>query len=243
MKAGLPSLVVACALAVTPYCCEAAPIQLQVTSVSEGNTDCNTYTVSGANFSFASDIFGYCSGQGIYGSPGGTLPSSVVISAPPYPTNTPGQGQTLGGISVPGNPGRVAFFTGFFSSSGPAVAIPSSPTGNLQLQTTVTLQGTLTACLLPAGAISGGPCDPAYTDFAIVNFDLTGLDVFTGGCLDAYTCFFSQNFTATASAVPEPAALGTMSVAGLGLVVSLFLKQRNQKITSRTQAAARVWRI
>lgn len=237
MKAAFLCVSVACALTVIPYVSQAAPIQLQVTVVNEGNTNCNSYVVSGTNFNFAADITGYCSGPGIYGMPGGTLQSSVTIFAPTYPVNALGYGQTLGSINVPENPGRVAFFTGSFTASGPSVTIPSpAPSGTFQLQTIVTLQGTLNACLLPAGAVGGGPCDPNYANFATVNFNLTGTDVFQGDCIDPYTCLFSQTFTATASSVPEPASLGMVSVAGLCLLASLNTKRHDRKNALLTQA-------
>lgn len=241
MKTAFLALSVACVLTLMPYVSEAAPIQLQVTSVSEDNTTCNSYVVSGANFNFAANITGFCSGPGIYGAPGGTLQSSVTIFAPTYPVNVLGYGQTLGGIGVPENPGRVAFFTGSFTSSGASLTIPSpAPTGTFQLQTTVTLQGTLNACLLPAGAVGGGPCDPNYADFATVNFNLTGIDVFRGGCIDPYTCLFDESFTATASPVPEPAPLGTVIIASVGLLAGLKVTRRNRKNALRTQAATRI---
>lgn len=218
---------------------KSAPIQLQVTSVQEGNTNCNGFTVRGANFQFSANITGYCSGPGIYGEPGGSFFSSVNIYAPPTDQQfVQGRGPTLGTIDVPENPGRVAYFTGSITAYGSPVPIPfdARGSGQLQLSTPVFLQGSLTACLLPAGAFSGGSCDPNYINFATVNFYVAGTDVFTGSIPSfAFGGYFREEFTGVGVASPEPATFALMGIAAFGALFHSSLRRKRSPSEGHSQ--------
>lgn len=213
---------------------DAAPIQLQATSVIETNGYCNHYTVSGSNFNLQDNIFGFCGGSPYhYASGGDTLNSFVLIAAPDSSMPILGQGQTLGQVNLPEAQGRLAYFTGTIRYAEPAVSIPLSANGTLQLATEVHLQGTLNACLLPVG-FTGGSCDPAFANYATVNVDLTGMDTFFLTCDTTSFCQYTESFAATTASVPEPASFFMLCPAGLLAV--LRIAKRRQTISSANSA-------
>jgi hypothetical protein len=205
----------------------AAPIlNLQATAVSEsviGGQPCD-FIVSGPNFEFRQDVVGYCSGTMRTGP--GPLSGFVDISTPGYGGQTaPLQGPTTGDIDVPQNPGRYAEFFGSVSADD-LVTVPSSNVP-FQLGVDVSLTGSFTACLLP---LHGGPsssCDPSYMDFANIDVDIVGQDVFSFTPIGDGEYTYTEAFTGTLAPVPEPAS-GYLSGATFLCAASFLLFKRGR---------------
>ena len=109
-------------------------------------------------------------------------------------------------------PTRVAVATGSFGPpllSGTVIAPPYGAADQI-VSIPASLKGTLNVCLLPEGHELGGPCDPAYTNYAIISVNVSGQDVFT---FDGLGYYYREVFTgsaAPAEASPEPAGYGLM---------------------------------
>ncbi len=217
----------------------AAPIQLQVTTATVSLGECFSYyvqgTVEGTSFAFNSNLFGYCGGSGPYAIAGDTIPSYVNITAPDYPSPILGQGSTYVNLPIPENPGRSAYVIGRLVAYGAPITIPSSgpPVGSQIL-----LQGTLSVCLLPAGA-SGGPCDPNYLNFGTVNFNVLGTNFINGAYSNPYGFYYTQDYIGTAAAaaaIPEPASFALVGLAALVTAFGYF-RPRHRRTASISKNA------
>lgn len=216
----------------------ATPIQMQATAVGASLRICETFSIQavaeGVPFSFGSKNTGSCGGSGIYGIAGQTVLNEVSVEAFGYNGGQlpMGIGQTvIDYLNIPDNPDRrYASVMGSVFGSGDPITIPATPRGSPLAGNDVHLVGTLSVCLLPIGA-TGGPCDPNYVDFGIINIDVLGKNLVSlvGGSYDdpsGFNYYFSYSGTAQASAaVPEPGSFSYLWLAGL-VVTAVHLIQR-----------------